>query len=148
MPGRGPQHRVVLSEDPVSRSTGLVPFHLIDKGAGWLHVEGQLPQLLQAGDFVLFPRDLPHMVSSEATPPDPQAVISESNGERDDNFASILCGFYAFRSRAVAPLLDDLPAIVLIVDARRNSATAGIGYVIDAALAELDHDYPGRSAAL
>lgn len=128
--------------------SGLVPFHLIEKGTGWLHVKGQPPQLLQAGDFVLFPRDLPHVVSSEAIPPNPGAINVEVRGKKDDNFASILCGFYAFRSKAVAPLLDDLPAIVLIKNARSNLSTATIGFVIDAALLELDHDYPGRSTAL
>jgi len=129
--------------------TGLVPFHLIEKGSGWLHAPGQAPQLLQAGDFVLFPRDLPHLVASEAGPTAAAAVQGKPlAGAMTDNFASILCGFYAFRSRAVVPLLDDLPAIVVIADARRNPATAGIGYLIDAALTELDHDLPGRSAAL
>lgn len=128
--------------------TGLIPFHLIDRGAGWLHVDGQPPQRLQAGDFVLFPRDLPHIVSNERTPPDSTVVNTEASGAKEGAFASILCGFYAFRSRAVAPLLDDLPAIVLVVDARRNPATASIGCVIDAALVELHHDYPGRNSAL
>lgn len=128
--------------------SGLVPFHLIERGTGWLHVEGQPAQLLQAGDFVLFPRDLPHVVSGEATPPEPGVINIEVRGRKADNFASILCGFYAFRSRAVTPLLDDLPAIVLIKDARSNPSMVTIGFVIDAALLELDHEYLGRSTAL
>lgn len=128
--------------------TGLIPFHLIDEGTGWLHVDGQPPQLLQAGDFVLFPRDIPHVVSNECTPPDPAVVNAEAREAKAGTFTSILCGFYAVRSRAVAPLLDDLPAIVLVTDARRNPATASIGCVIDAAMVELHHDYPGRNSAL
>lgn len=128
--------------------TGLVPFHLIDEGSGWLHVDGQPPQLLQAGDFVLFPRDLPHVVSNERAPPDPTLINAETTDAKEGTFTSILCGFYTFRSRAVTPLLDDLPAIVLVMDARHNPATASIGCVIDAALVELHHDYPGRNSAL
>ncbi|MEW8138633.1 MAG: AraC family transcriptional regulator [Candidatus Thiodiazotropha endolucinida] len=128
--------------------SGLVPFHLIERGMGWLHIEGQPPQHLQAGDFVLFPRDLPHVVTSEATPPNPDIINLEESGTKDENFASILCGFYVFRSRAVTPLLNDLPQLVLIKDAHDNTSTAAIGFVIDAALVELDHDYPGRNTAL
>ncbi|MEW8028423.1 MAG: AraC family transcriptional regulator [Candidatus Thiodiazotropha sp.] len=128
--------------------SGLIPFHLIDKGTGWLHVREHPPQLLQPGDFVLFPRDIPHQISSDSTAPDPTQVNREPIEEKRDSFTSILCGFYAFHSNAVQPLLDDLPAIVLITDARRNPATAGIGSVIDAALIELQNDLPGRSTAL
>ncbi len=128
--------------------TGLIPFHLIDKGSGWLHAKGQPPQLLQPGDFVLFPRDVPHLISNDITLPDVELINAEPSGEKDVAFASILCGFYTFHSRAVQPLLDDLPAIVLIMNARNNPSTPGIGCVIDAALLELANDSPGRSAAL
>jgi AraC family transcriptional activator of mtrCDE len=143
------KHRDYCGQWAIDTSgTGLVPFHLIERGTGWLHVAGEPPQLLQAGDFVLFPRDVPQVISGESVPPETRAFDLASTGDNDHNFASILCGFYAFRSDAVAALLNDLPAIVLVKDARRNAATASIGCVIDAALVELDHDYPGRSAAL
>lgn len=143
------QHRDYCGRWAIDTScTGLIPFHLIDKGSGWLHVKGQSPQLLQPGDFVLFPRDVPHQISNDSTPPEPGLVNTEPSGEKDGTFASILCGFYTFRSRAVQPLLDDLPGIVLIMDARNNPSTPGIGCVIDAAMLELQHNSPGRSAAL
>ena len=128
--------------------SGRMPFHLIDKGSGWLHVGSHPPQLLNPGDFVLFPRDIPHQISSGAAPLPPRQVNREPSGDKQGSFTSILCGFYAFRSKAVRPLLDDLPGIVLITDARRHPATTGIGCIIDAALLELQHDLPGRSSAL
>jgi len=128
--------------------SGLIPFHLIDKGQGWLHMEGESPQLLQAGDFVLFPRDFPHIIASEIVLSQSSEGNSELGENVDVNFASILCGFYSFRSSAANPLLNDLPAVVLIKDARRNSTIPSIRLIIDAALLELEHDYPGRSAAL
>ncbi len=33
------------------------PFHLITRGSGWLHLEGQDPQPLTGGELVIFPRD-------------------------------------------------------------------------------------------
>ncbi|MCG8427444.1 MAG: AraC family transcriptional regulator, partial [Chromatiales bacterium] len=143
------KHRDYCGDWAIDTSgSGLIPFHFIDKGSGWLHVKGLPPQLLQAGDFVLFPRDLPHQISNEKSPPQPELINTESSSDKEGAFTSILCGFYECRSPAIQPLLDDLPGILLITNARNNPTTAGIGYVIDAALLELEHDSPGRSSAL
>ena len=130
--------------------SGKVPFHLIDKGSAWVHVVGNEPVLLQAGDLVLFPRERsscrferPHAAAQGPHQrPGPGAV------RYGETFTSILCGFYVFDSAAAQALLDDLPDVVLLLGARTNPAAAGVGHIIDAALVEVEHDYPGRTAAL
>lgn len=133
----------------VTRAPGLLPFHLVDRGEGWLHVEGRAPVPLQAGDLVLFPRDIPHVLAHAASaPPQGYCSVVPDTRERDEGFASILCGFLAFDAQAMGPLLADLPDVVLLADARRQPRTAGIGLIVEAMLLELEHDQPGRAAAL
>ena len=127
---------------------GQVPFHLIGKGNAWVHVEGSEPQLLQAGDLVLFPRAHPHAVSNDASPPDKSLINAMPQYEMEKVFTSILCGFYVFESDAAQALLDDLPDVVLLIDARKNTATSGLGHIIDAALFELENNMPGRTSAV
>ncbi len=130
--------------------SGKVPFHLIDKGSAWVHVEGNEPKHLQAGDLVLFPRDVPHAISNDRTPPPRELVNAQEPVQCDmgEAFTSILCGFYHFEPPVGQALLDDLPDVVVLLDARNNPATAGVGHIIDAALVEAENDYPGRNAAL
>ncbi len=111
---------------------------------------GNEPQLLQAGDLVLFPRDIHHAVSSDHTPP-PRDLINAPVPEQcstAEAVISILCGFYVFESAAGQALLDDFPDLVTLLDARNNPATVGVGHIIDAAMLEVEHDCPGRTAAL
>lgn len=130
--------------------SGKVPFHFIDKGCAWVHVKGNEPQLLQAGDLVLFPRDVPHAISNDRTPPPVELINAPLPAEYEtgDALSSILCGYYVFESAAAQALLADLPDITVMLDARNNPATAGIGHIIDAAIIEAEADYPGRTSAL
>jgi AraC-like DNA-binding protein len=130
--------------------SGKIPFHFIDKGKAWVHVQGSEPQLLQAGDLVLFPRDIPHAISNHCTPPPAELINSPVPLECDlvESFTSILCGFYVFESTAAQLLLADLPAVTALLNARDNPATTSIGHIIDATLIEAEADYPGRTAAL
>lgn len=100
--------------------TGQIPFHLIGNGRGWLHIEGCAPKLLQTGDLVLFPRDIPHAVSNSGTPPDRKIINATSTEKIKAPFTSILCGFYVFESDAAQLMLNDLDEIVILQSCRRS----------------------------
>jgi AraC-like DNA-binding protein len=128
--------------------TGQIPFHLISSGRGWLHVDGCEAKLLQSGDLVLFPRDIPHAVSNSEAAPDKKIINAISEVEINKPFTSILCGFYIFESDAAQLMLNDLEEVVIFKNARNNPATAGLGNIIEATMHELENDYPGRASAL
>lgn len=128
--------------------SGHVPFHFIGKGSAWVHVGEHEPQLLQAGDLLLLPRDVPHAVSNKRTPPPEDLINAPAECDTEETFTSILCGFYIFDSSAAQVMLDDLPDMVLLSDARNHPDTAGVGYIIDAMMAELGRSYPGRTGAI
>lgn len=130
--------------------SGKVPFYLIDKGGAWVHLKGCEPVKLETGDLVLFPRDMAHAVTSAPTPP-PRALVNApfpADCDMDPSLTRILCGYYMFDSVAAQALLDDLPDVLLLLDARNNPVSTGVGHVIDAALLELQSDHPGRTSAL
>ena len=128
--------------------SGQIPFHLISHGRGWLHVEGCEPKLLQSGDLVLFPRDIPHAVSNSKEVPDKKIINTVSTLEINKPFTSILCGFYIFESDAAQLMLNDLEEVVIFQNARNNPATTGLGNIIEATIHELENDFPGRASAL
>ncbi|MES9989590.1 MAG: AraC family transcriptional regulator [Candidatus Thiodiazotropha endolucinida] len=128
--------------------SGRVPFHLIDKGSAWVHMPNSEPKKLQTGDLVLIPHDLPHTLSNQPTPPDTNLVNQPVNPDNDTPATSVLCGYYVFESAAAELLLNDLPDLVVLLDARNNPVTEGVGHIIDATLVEVDNDYPGRTLAL
>lgn len=91
----------------------MASFHLIQRGNCWLHVKGAAPQLLNPGDFVMFPHDSPHIVSSDPDIP-PDVVINQPRADMEGPPTQMLCGYFEFQSKAMWPLLDGLPPLVVI----------------------------------
>jgi len=83
--------------------SGKAAFHLIGRGACWLHLpshDGPLP--LNAGDLVLFPRDAKHEIRARP----------DHGGS--DSTTTVLCGFLDFGKTPHNPVLDALPDVVHI----------------------------------
>ena len=94
-----------------------VPFHLVNSGRSWLHLEGQEPRLLSAGDLVMFPRDTTHYLSSESLCPTPALVEETLNNQGDmgeGQITGLACGFFEFESQEAWPILDKLPDAVVL----------------------------------
>ncbi|MES9851739.1 MAG: AraC family transcriptional regulator [Candidatus Thiodiazotropha sp. L084R] len=128
--------------------TGEVPFYLVDNGQAWIHMEGIEPQKIMAGDLVLFPHDTHHEIANNPAPQDRKNINQPKDCVKKETLTSILCGYYVFESDASKLLLNDMPEIVLLTDARNNPSTNGIGHIFDAILIELKNNNPGRNAAL
>lgn len=128
--------------------TGQVPFYLIDNGQAWIHMDGIEPRLIQTGDLIMFPRDSKHVLANSRKPQNRKNINQPKDCVKQEKLTSVLCGFYMFESDAAQLLLNDMPDIVLLTDARNNPTTDGITHVIDAILIELNNNNPGRNAAL
>lgn len=123
-----------------------VPFHLVEEGAGWLHTPGldAAPRLLRKGDFVVFPHDAPHCISSDPQPPAPE-IINRIPHLGDGPVTSLVCGFYGFRNRDAWPLLDSLPSAVVLNASDEQGAAFPL---LKLMMAERGKAKPGRAAVL
>lgn len=124
-----------------------MPFHLVEKGTAWLHTsEVQSPRQLGDGDFVLFPGDAPHCISSGSNRP-PTDIMNKVPALVEGDVTSLLCGILEFRNPGSWSLLDSLPdAIVIGSDTDEiNDLARTIIYLM---ISELERDEPGMEAAL
>ena len=125
------------------------PFHLVTRGIGWLHEPGSPSRLMTAGDLVVFPADLPHVVSSSDAEP-PRGIVNLPPRDPDqltEPVTGLLCGYFSFDRRAAAPLLDGLPkSIVLhLNDAALHHDTASL---VQLWMSEAARHAPGCDAAI
>lgn len=124
-----------------------LPFHLIERGSGWLHVGNESPRLLTAGDFVVFTRDEPHRLASSEEPPPDAIVNKKSPADASGPITSLLCGFFEFQSKAAWPLLDGLSSVI-ILDLKESGRTNNTASLIQLMLAELERSEPGAGAVI
>lgn len=100
-------------------------FHIVIRGNGWLHVEGQPQSLPMAnGDLVVIPHGAGHHILDEPSTPSRELddVLAEVDyaGEGVLVFGgggmgcSLVCGEFAFDSDTFNPLIDNLPSILQI----------------------------------
>jgi len=91
-----------------------VPFHLVTRGEGWLHLANKEPQKLLPGHLVLFPDDKPHVLASSEKPPDPNIVNQGPPQRLEGLVTTLVCGYFAFDQKAALPLLNSLPNIMVL----------------------------------
>lgn len=94
-----------------------VPFHLVHSGKSWLHLPGEPPRLLSAGDLVVFPHDSRHYLSSERQEPDQSLVTqtkAQASPESGGEITGLTCGFFEFENKSDWPLLDSLPQAIVL----------------------------------
>lgn len=90
-------------------------FHLIARGACWLHMPSvKVPIPLRGGDLVVFPRDAVHVISAspELAELPPHSGVIASGGEGPST--SLVCGYFEFDTSLANPILSALPDVVHI----------------------------------
>lgn len=88
---------------------GTAWFHLIDKGACMMKVaDVETPVRLDAGDLVVLPRGTAHTLTGIEDLEVPGC---------DAGFTSMLCGEFVFESAAGNPVMDGLPALMVVHEA-------------------------------
>lgn len=125
-----------------------VPFHFVERGIGWLHTSSETESslLLGSGDFVLFPHDSAHCISSDPERP-PQELMNRIPAKDGGRITSLLCGFYKFDHRDAWPLLDSLPDVV-VLDLKEGGRHRGAYPLIQLMVSELERRLPGMPVAL
>ena len=123
------------------------PFHLITRGSGWLHAPGQQPRQLTGGELVIFPRDAQHTISHNDLPPDPIDINKPPPQELTGSVTGILCGYFEFDQQAAAPLLNALPAMV-VMDLRDTASHRDTAALIQLWINECATDALGADFAI
>ncbi len=122
-------------------------FHLVERGTCWLHMENsQSPRLLSSGDFVVFPHEAKHCISSDPKPP-PKEIINQIPDKGEGQITNLLCGYFEFQNRNMWPLLENLPEVV-IFDMKSRGAQNTVSFLIQLIISELAQNKPGIEAAL
>lgn len=124
----------------------MATFHLIQSGDSWLQLEGQPAAPLRPGDFVIFPRDSKHLITSG--PDIPQNTPVNEPPPWDDTLplTQMICGYFEFQSRAAWPLLDSLPD-ALVLDLART-VLGDTRTVLNLMISETQIHQPGRAAVV
>lgn len=102
-------------------------FHVVARGSCWLHLSDLAdPVPLRAGDLVVFPRDVRHVISNSPTPPGPDVPLNKPAGNNVSGAsASLICGYFHFGENRWNPLLDAMPAYLII----RNEVTSDTAHM-------------------
>ncbi len=124
----------------------MATFHLIQSGDSWLQQEGGSPRRLRPGDFVMFPRDAKHLITSSEKLPESVVVNEYPDYDPDLPMTEMLCGYFEFRSRMVWPILDSLPD-VLVIDLHQSPLSESSA-LLQLLIGEAKGAYPGRSAVI
>lgn len=124
----------------------MATFHLVQSGDSWLQQPGGAPRRLRPGDFVMFPRDAKHLITSGEAVPREVEVNQPTPNEPELPMTELLCGYFEFRSQMVWPILDSLPD-VLVIDLHQ-SPLAESRALLQLLTGEAKLDQPGRSAVI
>lgn len=90
-----------------------MPFHLVESGNAWLHIDEKAPIQLSAGDLVFFPSDKPHVISSQ------EKVASRLQEQKhtvntEAAITALVCGYFEFRNKLSWPLLDTMNDFIIL----------------------------------
>ena len=128
--------------------TGRASFHLVAHSACYLRsAEMAEPTLIRKGDFVLFPRDQKHLLSSaaeNAVTVNQQQPVAYEEGLKEDG-VGLICGYFHFKQSASSALTQVLPDAIVIHRSEHNSSTTTL---IDLMISESLKTTPGTEAAV
>ena len=134
----------------------VVIFHLITEGECYVEMEGQPPELLRAGDVVLFPQGDAHRMTSEpGLKPARGARLDAVLARRPRHLVfggggpttRLVCGYLACDARLAQMLLRGLPPLVR-VNVRGSNAGAWLEASVRYALGEARSPRPGGAGVL
>jgi AraC-like DNA-binding protein len=132
-------------------------FHLVLAGMCWLHIAGQEPVPLQAGDLVILPRGERHVMSDQLGSPTAKLDVIVDSHPLDPNarltyggtgaLTRLLCGGFVLDDPAPTALTGVLPP-VLRMNSRSADITAWLEPVFALMREEAGSGAPGAQAIL
>ena len=104
--------------------SGIATFHLVARGACWLHMPETGQSIsLRGGDLIVFPRDAMHVISDKPELPDSLERGVVRGAENNGPSTSLICGYFEFGNLQINPVLDALPDAVHILGEDADNAT-------------------------
>lgn len=131
-------------------------YHFVAEGECTVLADGVEPLRLKAGDVILLPQGVPHVMASSAarsapTPVDMQAILRDRPRMLDYGGGGaatrFVCGYLAYDPRLLRPILDALPP-ALSVSLREGGESHWLERSISAALEEAATPKPGGEGVL
>jgi AraC-like DNA-binding protein len=124
-------------------SRGTAQFHLVARGACFLHLKGQrAPTALRAGDLCVLPRADWHVISPATEVHDDHLRLpTRGPGPR----TSLVCGEFEVHDGAAGALLASLPRAIVV---RTEDAGGALGRLLELMAAESLSGGPGMQAVL
>lgn len=126
--------------------TQQIPFHLVTHGEGWLHIDGREPRQLLPGHLVMFPSDSGHVLASTPDLPADTIINAPPPALIQGPVTRLVCGFFRFDQRAAEPLLNSLPA-TMVLDLG-DSPTSSARDLVMLWMREAADDAPGSELAI
>ncbi len=117
-------------------------FHLLARGACWLHAEDRAPLPLAAGDLVVMLRGGRHVLSARQEF-DGDETRLPAQASHEEPVTELICGRFDFGDSLAGEILDDLPDLLVV----RNDSTRLEGLARLLAM-EAATEAPGRQVAL
>lgn len=99
-------------------------FHLILHGRCYLHLAGQLPIPLAAGDSVFLLQDLPHKLTPDSRPCLGRKQPMDAMTPLREDGTGLACGFFRFQGESGKLLLSALPSHLIFRAGSEASARA------------------------
>jgi AraC-like DNA-binding protein len=122
---------------------GRAQFHLIARGACFLHLRGQRrAQALRAGDLLVLPHDDWHVLSPEPAIEDDALRLSTRG---PGPMTSLVCGEFEVRDGPAKTLMGSLPRALVV---RAEEADGSFGTLLRLMADEALRDEPGTRAVL
>lgn len=137
---------------------GRAGFHVVAQGSCWLRVPGRAPLPVAAGDVVLLPRGVPHVLADAPATPAVSLARLLGDGPRPSRLVHggggaptvLLCGSYTTAPGEPHPVLARLPDVVhLPAGARTGGWTVDpLGVVLQLVAAEAEQGRPGAEVVV
>lgn len=117
-------------------------FHFIGQGRAWLHTREQPPHPLGAGDLAVMPHDAWHLLAP-GPELDGERMRVETEGEGP--FTTILCGYFEFLAGRINPILEALPAVIVVPAGAGGPGLVQLGQLL---ITEAGNETFGTSSVL
>ncbi|HVO29636.1 MAG TPA: AraC family transcriptional regulator [bacterium] len=153
-----------LAPELAPRSQNLISYHVVSKGACWAGVYGARPVRLETGDVVVFPRGDAYYLADEPREPDPPSLqeccaylgahargqlpfrFVVGKGAAEPDSVRFICGFLGCDDRPFNPLLESLPAMMVVRRGDDPKLRDRLDSLIALTLAEAQAPDPGADS--
>lgn len=119
-------------------------FHIVTAGECRVQVPQQLDTVLTAGDLIVFPREIPHLLSPGKAQTGEHRHLPYQDVAQEEG-TGLLCAEVLFRHRASEEILNAIPGFLII---RNNADSPWLAPLLALIVAESYGDGPAADAVL